>query len=389
MIPNLPPAYSSSLKPCLGKTLFSLALIGCLLAPGLAHAVDAPTAHPEAAPASTPNPVDVVTLKDGSVIYGEIVDMMNGELFIKTAFGVGDIVKVKWASVAKLTVTHPLPFHLKEGTVLVGTAEEGEGGTMIVKAEPLAGSLSVPLDSVISINPLVQPAVVYVGSLQGGFSKASGNSHVTNASLIGEFTGRSESLRLTILGRFIYSDDSGQLLVRNSRGTVKLDFFITKKLYWFASSYFEQDTFQDLKLRTAITSGPGYQFIDKGDYESPWRKDMTLYAEAGVGYFNEDFNNAPDKTSFRGRWAIKFNWPFLDEKVTLYHFQEGLPSLQNTNDYYITADTGARFKIIAGFVSGFQWTIRYNSRPAAGTKDTDNLYLLTLGYAFDTSRKRS
>jgi hypothetical protein len=282
MIPNLPPAYSSSLKPCLGKTLFSLALIGCLLAPGLAHAVDAPTAHPEAAPASTPNPVDVVTLKDGSVIYGEIVDMMNGELFIKTAFGVGDIVKVKWASVAKLTVTHPLPFHLKEGTVLVGTAEEGEGGTMIVKAEPLAGSLSVPLDSVISINPLVQPAVVYVGSLQGGFSKASGNSHVTNASLIGEFTGRSESLRLTILGRFIYSDDSGQLLVRNSRGTVKLDFFITKKLYWFASSYFEQDTFQDLKLRTAITSGPGYQFIDKGDYESPWRKDMTLYAEAGV-----------------------------------------------------------------------------------------------------------
>jgi hypothetical protein len=115
----------------------------------------------------------VVTLKDGSVIYGEIVDMMNGELFIKTAFGVGDIVKVKWASVAKLTVTHPLPFHLKEGTVLVGTAEEGEGGTMIVKAEPLAGSLSVPLDSVISINPLVQPAVVYVGSLQGGFSKAS------------------------------------------------------------------------------------------------------------------------------------------------------------------------------------------------------------------------
>jgi putative salt-induced outer membrane protein YdiY len=78
----------------------------------------------------------------------------------------------------------------------------------------------------------------------------------------------------------------------------------------------------------------------------------------------------------------------LDEKVTLYHFHEFFPSLQNTSDYYLTADTGARFKIIAGFVSGIQWTLRYNSRPAPGTKDTDNLYLLTLGYSFDTSLKR-
>ena len=50
-------------------------------------------------------------------------------------------------------------------------------------------------------------------------------------------------------------------------------------------------------------------------------------------------------------------------------------------------DTG--FKLIAGFLTGFQWTLRYNSRPAPGTTDTDNLYLLTLGYAFDTSRKRT
>jgi putative salt-induced outer membrane protein YdiY len=271
----------------------------------------------------------------------------------------------------------------------VGTATEGPNGTIEVRAEPLSGALSLPMDSISSVNPLIQPPVVYVGSIQGGYSQASGNSHIRNASLIGEFVGRSESLRLTLLGRFIYSDDAGQVLVRNSRGTIKLDFFITKKLYWFASSYFEQDTFQDLKLRTALSSGPGFQFVDRNDYSDPWRKDMTLYAEAGVGYFNEDFNNSPDKTSFRGRWAVKFNWPFLDEKVTLYHFQEGFPSLQDTSDVYFTADTGVRFKLIAGFLTGFQWTLRYNSRPAAGTTDTDNLYLLTLGYAFDTSRKRT
>ena len=53
--------------------------------------------------------------------------------------------------------------------------------------------------------------------------------------------------------------------MRNSRGTVKLDFFFTKRWYWFASAYFEQDTFQDLKLRTALATGPGYQFLDRGE----------------------------------------------------------------------------------------------------------------------------
>ncbi len=341
-----------------------------------------------AADAPPPASVDVVTLKDGSIIYGEIIDMEGGMLHLKSS-AAGDVIKLKWAEVSKLKVTHPIPFHLKEGTILVGTVEEGEPGTMLLKAEPMLGTLTVPLDSVTSVNPLIQPAVIYTGSLQGGYSQATGNSRQRSASLIGEFVGRSESLRLTLLGRYIYGDNAGSLQTRNARGTIKLDFFVTKQFYWFTSAYFEKDTFQDLKLRTALATGPGYQIIDKGDYDGPWLKDMTLYAEAGLAYYNVDFTTAPDESSLRARWSVKFNWPFLDEKITLYHFHEFFPSLQNTNDYYLTADTGFRFKIIAGFVSGIQWTLRYNSAPAAGTKDTDNLYLWTLGYSFDTSRKRS
>jgi len=54
----------------------------------------------------------------------------------------------------------------------------------------------------------------------------------------------------------------------------------------------------------------------------------------------------------------------------------------------LTMDNGLRFKIWEGFVASLQVTTRYNSKPAAGTKDTDNLYLFTLGYSFDTTRKR-
>jgi putative salt-induced outer membrane protein YdiY len=345
------------------------------------HAADATTDAPPTATAP-----DSVTLKDGSVIYGRILGMIAGELHIKTTFGVGDdIVKVMWPNIAQIVVNRPVPFNLKEGTVIVGTAEAGEPGTLLLKAAPTGTPMAVPLDSVTGVN---QPSVIYTGSLQAGFSQAAGNSHLRNGSLLGEFAARGESLRLTILGRYVYGDDRGNLLVRNSRGTIKLDFFLTKRLYWFASSYFEQDTFQDLKLRTALATGPGYQFLDRGDLSGIF-KDMTLYAEVGAAYFNEDFKIAEDKTSTRGRWAVKWNWPLWGgDQVSLYHFQEGFQSVANSKDLYITADTGLRFKIFGGLVSGFQWTLRYNKNPPRGISDTDNLYLITLGYSFDTSRKQ-
>ena len=332
--------------------------------------------------------LDVVTLKDGTVIYGRVLGMIADELHVKTGFGPTageDIVKIMWPNVAKLVVNRPVPFSLKEGTTVVGTAQSGEPGTMILQAAPMGTPMTIPLDAVVGMN---QPAVIYTGAVQAGFSQTTGNSHLRNGSLLGELSARSESLRLTILGRYIYGDNANSLIVRNSRGTIKLDFFLTKRLYWFASAYFEQDTFQDLKLRTALATGPGYQLLDRGDLSGVF-KDMTLWAEAGAAYFNEDFKLADDKSSTRGRWAVKWNWPLWGgDQVSLYHFQEGFQSLANSKDLYLTADTGLRFKVWGGLVSGFQWTMRYNKNPPPGVSDTDNLYLITLGYSFDTSRKQ-
>ncbi len=364
--------------------LLLVMVLSLVMLSGPAFAADEPASAPAPTP---PPPPDVVTLRDGSVIYGEVVEMSGGILQIKSP-SASEIIKVKWAEVSMLKISHPIPIHLKEGTVLIGTVEESAPGAMQLKAEPMQGTMVVPMDSVASVNPLVQPAVVYTGSLSGGYSKTTGNTNLLNASLLGELVARSELLRLSLFGRYVYGEDTGNLLVRNARGTIKLDFFITKRFYWFASSYFEQDTFQDLKLRTSLSTGPGYQFIEKNDFVGPWLKDMTMYAEVGAAYFNEDYNTGVDTSSARSRWSVKFDWPMLDAKMMLYHYEEGFISFKNTKDFYFTADTGLRFKIWGNFMTGFQWTVRYNGIPAPGTTDTDNLYLITLGYSWDTSRKR-
>lgn len=337
--------------------------------------------------ADAPPPLDVVTLKDGSNIYGEVIEMAGGVLVMKTPSSPDNVIKVKWSDVAKLAVNHPIPFHLKEGSILVGTATAGSDGNLNIQSEPLKGSLTVPLDAIGSVNPLIQPPVLYSGSLTGGFSQTTGNSHLKNASLLGDFVARSEQLRLSINGRYVYGENANTLIARNARGTIKLDFFITKRFYWFASAYVENDRFQDLKMRTALASGPGFQFIERGDFNGIF-KDMTFYTEAGVSFFNEDFRVADDQSSIRARVSMKFNWPMFDDRITFYHYNEFYPSMQNTSNYYLTMDNGLRFRIWEGFVSGIQVTTRYNSRPAPGTGDTDNLYLFTLGYSFDTTKKR-
>jgi putative salt-induced outer membrane protein YdiY len=367
------------------KWFWFLILLACLMTPRLVAAADAPAVVDVQPP--TPAPLDMVTLKDGSVLYGEVIEMSGGVLLIKTAAAAENIVKINWASVSKLAINHPIPFQLKEGSVLIGTATEGPNGTINVRAEPLKETIEVPMDSITALNPLIQAPVIYSGNLTGGYSQTTGNSHLRNATLLGDFVARSEQLRLSINGRYVYGDNANTLIARNARGTIKLDFFITKRLYWFASSYFEQDTFQDLKMRTALATGPGYQFIERGDF-SGILKDMTLYAEAGLAYFNEDFRVADDESSLRGRWSLKLNWPILDDRVTFYHFDELYPSLQNTKNYFMTMDNGVRLKLFEGFVSSFQVTTRFNSAPARGTGDTDNLYLMTVGYSFDTTRKQ-
>lgn len=365
------------------KGFWLFLLVTCLMTSRLVAAADAQVVTE--VPFSAPR--DVVTLKDGGVLYGEVLEMSGGVLMIKTIAAADNIVKIKWANVSKLAINHPIPFHLKEGTVLVGTATEGPNGTINVKAEPMKGTMEIPFESITALNPLIQPAVIYTGSLTGGYSQTTGNSRLKNASLLGDFVARSEQLRLSMNGRYVYGDNANTLIARNARGTIKLDFFITKRFFWFASAYFESDTFQDLKMRTALASGPGYQFVDRGDFAGTL-KDMTLYAEAGLAYFNEDFRVGNDASSTRGRGSIKLNWPLFEDRVTLYHFSEFYPSLQNTKDYYLTMDNGVRFKLFDGFVSGIQVTTRYNSSPARGTGDTDNMYLWTLGYSFDTTRKR-
>ena len=324
---------------------------------------------------------DEITVKDGSRIIGEIVDMTDGVVNIKTAFG-GDL-KVKWEEVTDIKTAKALPFVLKDGTRILGVADGMREGRISVKSDALSEPTPVPVESLAAINP-PEKAVTYQGFIGLGGSVSGGNTNNKTFSFSAAFQARAERHRFTLRAAYNYAKDEDSLTARNGMAAMKYDFFITKRIYWFASSLFEHDTFQDLDLRVAVGTGPGWQIIDKGDFKQEWLSELQVFFEAGVAYFNEDFDDAEDNAYISGRWSFGVNWPIMPKKVTLFHIDEGYPSLEDLGDLYITTQQGVRLSVWNNFVATFQVNWSWDTTPAAGFGRQDTLYLVTLGYTFDT-----
>ena len=74
------------------KGFWFIVLLTCLITPQLVVAADAPAVVDVPPPA--PAPLDIVTLKDGSILYGEVIGMEGGILHLKTPASPDTQVKV-------------------------------------------------------------------------------------------------------------------------------------------------------------------------------------------------------------------------------------------------------------------------------------------------------
>lgn len=325
--------------------------------------------------------VDVIWTKDGSLLRGRVVKMTDGTLELETTFG--KKVGIQWSEVARMTTTKTLPFVLSDGTRLNGTAEPGAPGELSIRLEAIEKPTVVPLDRVKAINPPEEKPITFKGALGLGMVISSGNTSSRSASGFVEFVARSKRQRLSLGAYGNYGDDGHDVIVRNSKASIKYDLFVTKRLYPYAAAFFEGDEFQDLTLRTALSAGFGYQIIDKGDFEGAAWKDLQLSVEGGLAYFDEDFDVAPDDSYISGRWALRLDWPLIADRLALFHHHEGYPSLENQHDLYIISEQGVRLTIVKNFNATIQVNYRWDNTPSPGFRRLDTLYLLTLGYAFD------
>ncbi|HLU48303.1 MAG TPA: DUF481 domain-containing protein [Planctomycetota bacterium] len=326
---------------------------------------------------------DEIRLKDGSLVIGEIVSMAGGNLEVKTAFAVNETVTIQWSAIDSIRTARAHAFRLADGSSLRGRVLRTENGSLVIAGESVEGTMAVPLAAVQDVNPPETKDVTLTGNLSLGVQIADGNTQTKGASFVGEIVARSERQRLTLRGAWNYAEDSvSGVTARNTLGTIKYDFFLTERVFLFASALFEEDRFQDLNLRTALAAGPGYQFVKRGDFEDRWLSGLEIYGEVGIAYFNEDFRMGADNRYVSARWSLKADLP-LNDRLSLFHFHEGYPGLEDLEDLYILTQQGIRLTIWEGFLATLQVNWRWDNTPSPGFERSDTLYLVTLGYQFE------
>ena len=314
---------------------------------------------------------DTVILRNGDRLSGQIERIEDGKLSLRTEYA-GE-VKIDLQAVLSLLSDAEMTVVLEDGRRLFGRIE-GDANLLNVAEDPAA----VPQPAEVARLALVQRGHIendeweWSGRVNVGASDSSGNSEVTRVNADAEVVARRRQNRVRVGGRVNYAVDRGEESESNTNLHAKYDHFLTRRWYAYANTTLEHDRFKDLRLRTTLGVGSGYQVL-----ELP-RTNFAL--EAGLEHVSSDYYATPDEEFPAARLASRFDHWLKENVVQLFQISEGYMNLENAERSFVRTQTGLRFPLTTGFVGQLQLNVDWEGDPQPGRDSTDETAILSLGY---------
>ena len=316
---------------------------------------------------------DEVRLKNGDRLTGQVIRMQEGQLVLKTGYA-GEI-SIMWQEVAGLKTDHPVNVRLKNDSRLAGTASTAENGKIKLFPGNQEAPATIRLADVKAIDVGTPKPLKIVARANVNITSNRGNTDSDNYYLEGEFRARREKNRYTVQGELNKEDAEGTTISQNWLVHGNYSRFLNKKLYLFTNTLFEHDEFNDLKLRSTLGAGAGYQI-----FETPL---MNLSISAGLAEVDESFYVAENNTYSAGQWSVNYDQYFFDKFVQLFHTDNGYISLENASNWFLKTRTGLRFPLYKGFGATLQYNFDWNNQPSLDTQSRDDTkFIFMLGYEF-------
>lgn len=325
---------------------------------------------------------DTVKLKNGDTLTGTVVSVADGKLVLKTE-AAGEI-KIDLASVdtfatdgeAKLIVKHPND----DGTDTIHSKiAAASGGNVTVQSA--AGAQTIPLGSVKSVNePEFKPT--WEGSIVGSSVWTRGNTVNQSTALDLNVVRRGLDDRITFKAwyRSARSEDPATGVTstteRKAGGSLKYDYFLSKKVYAYAMTSAERDAIAAIDMRFTAGAGAGWQVIEE--------KDAKFNAEGGVSYINENYSNGTDSVSAASLRVAYHYERVLSEKwaTSFFNDVEAFKIFDGANNYLTHVKAGLKENFTESFFAQewVDWT--WDSTPAVGKERQDVTYFIGIGWNF-------
>lgn len=318
---------------------------------------------------------DEVGLANGDKITGKIVMKDASVLVMQTDYA-GEI-KIRWSDVVRLQSNEQVWVYLENGNRMQGRLLMDEDKKLVVDGGENLKTGSFAVTDVKYINPpseLSGEGVKLTGRANVGYASSSGNTDTEKWYIDAEAVARTRDNRYTLGGEARRAEDQGIETESNWLGYMKYDHFLSKKWYAYGNGNFENDEFKDIRLRTTLGIGSGYQF-----YETPR---LNLSLEGGVSYVNTDFDEAEDGSYPAGRWAVKYDQFLFSTNIQLFHTDEVYVDLQDSENIFLRTSTGFRFPLVDRLNATLQYDYDWNNQPSPGFVKSDKTVRVTLGYTW-------
>lgn len=319
---------------------------------------------------------DKVSLKDGSVIMGDVLQMVDGSILIHTSFA-GDI-SFPIDEVAAIETVEAKPIHLSDGSVIQGMIEMKDSDQMeVVRLQGETG-FKIDASEIQAINPPPPPPPEkpkWEGDIIGNLSITSGNSETKGVGVSANLRRRTEDDRINLRAGYFYAEDDGEGTRDDQFIFGKYDYFFTDKLFGYLTSRLDRDVIRDLDLRMTGGAGLGYQFLENDIH--------NLFGEAGLSYVNEDFgSDADDQSYVAGRIALHYGWWIIPDRLQFTEDAEVYLGIEDLDDWFAISETALMWKWTERWSANAGIRYEYDNTPATGYKRADTKYTVGIGYSF-------
>ena len=321
---------------------------------------------------------DVVIMKNGDHLTGEVKKLENGVLYVTTDYFSGSI-GLDWSQVERIESTAAFQVTLKNGQRAVGTIEklplkDALGSDFRVRAQG-AETQSSALD-VVSIEP--QQSGFWrqlTGSADFGYDFTSGNSQTSLAS-----SASANYLGTKWLGGATFTSSFSGQSGGSKTDTVEVQtldgLFVSPKSFLMGLGDFLHSSQQNLTLRTTLGAGYGHYWLHTNHNTFAW--------VAGVAYTHEKFEPVAGQSTDQNVEALlgaqyelfRFNRYGLQSMSLVY------PGLSDAGRIRLTTKTTFTVKLTGNFHTDLSFWDNFDSRPPFNSKRNDLGISDSFGWTF-------
>ena len=344
---------------------------------------------PEASESESPARIELV---DQSVIYGEITDIRDGELYVTN----------EWMGDVTIALSSILHLESDQDIELLTTEQEklALSSLMVVDGEVVledADNLALQQLDVANPEEWEQGHGYHIiGRVTSAIEYNRGNTETDKLNLDTETI--IESLRDRITLRADYEDSSALVPTINQDGNPaedadgnpiktsestadnwrvegKYDYFLSDpRNYVGLNLGFHADQFADMDRRTYASAYYGRKILA--------RDTLTFDAELGLSYVDTDFIVSDDESYTGVTINLTGEAQLFDSRVTLYFRQANIINTSSAEKSIYRTKVGLRFPLFLGLEAAAEATADYDGGAAEGKEKLDETLKFRIGYTW-------